>query len=1138
MTQKIAPCPEQELLQKIAAGECPPDIEKIVSHAAQCKTCGPLLKKYLAIFSDETTPEEKEFISCLQTSDPEVQREWVRTHVARSSVAPVRVLLPEDEVNRAVHQPWWRISSPWRWRVAIATGALAAIIVAVIAVPAVIAANKISTAKKLVATGFADRRTTELRPSSAPYAQSNPFPHTLGDESRDLDQISPSLLEARSMVAKELKGAKIDPHWLQIEGRIFLWESTPASLEKAQKAFEGARAAGLNTADLDIDLAATYFELDSRDNHPNLQRTLNLLSKVLTEKNLSKENRATALFNLAIAYEKTQAWDLAANTWKEYLSVDSSSPWADEARKRLKDAQSRTAISPPELYVRPSDFLSHASDAEMRDYAEEYQDIALTDWLPHVVDDADSRQAGLKMAESMAKEHGDSWLRDMFQSFQNPDGDAVRSLIEAIHSNLIGKHEDARDQAKRAAAAFRKRRNLPGELRATYEAVYAERRFLNGAGCLAAADDLGNRLSGTNYRWLQARVLLERAECSNLNGNFAESDSSFKASRDIADKFDFPLIALRNLSVSSGVKRLRGDYDESWKESVGGLQVYWKAHHASRQRLFEFYAVMLQCSLDTGALYSAESFIDHAIDMRQRHAADFGNNPTLDGLLHLHLANIFFARQEISSANEEKKEAVALLRILDDPTAEKYRLIAEIEPAELQLDHGDAMLALETLKSISADGSSDGFFRVRYHQALGNVLFRIGKFEEASREYKSAIETAEAAHVKNEAERSQWFHAIDESYRGLVRVLIEQGQQDDALSEWEHYKDQPVIRRITEKVTRPSVAYREISQPNKVDPVTPGTRLVYAMFRDGLQIWARRNGSVKGFWVKADEPNLENEMRDFSAKCANEESNLNELQRQGTGLYALLVQPVSQELHGSETLTIELDRRAYNLPMEALRSPDGAYLGQKYPILYSPGTGLEANLRVVSALNEQARFVFVDGSSEYLPGIDAERKAVSQLYPHSTILDAPRSNVSELRLRSRENDIWHYTGHGRRDGSGTRLDFSRSQSLRAADFTAELFSRSQLVVLAACSSALSGDRGLVDTNSLVHALLAAGVPHVIASRWNVDSLATSHLMISFYTHLVKGATVAEALAASRNEVLTTRAHPYFWAGFSLTGRAS
>ena len=93
------------------------------------------------------------------------------------------------------------------------------------------------------------------------------------------------------------------------------------------------------------------------------------------------------------------------------------------------------------------------------------------------------------------------------------------------------------------------------------------------------------------------------------------------------------------------------------------------------------------------------------------------------------------------------------------------------------------------------------------------------------------------------------------------------------------------------------------------------------------------------------------------------------------------------------------------------------------------------------------------------------------------------------------------------------------------------------MVLAACSSG-KGKEGVLDTDSLIHALFAAGVPRVIASQWNVDSASTSQLMQSFYRSLGKNRTVPEAMFDARNEMIRKTPHPYYWAGFSVEGTAN
>jgi CHAT domain-containing protein len=77
---------------------------------------------------------------------------------------------------------------------------------------------------------------------------------------------------------------------------------------------------------------------------------------------------------------------------------------------------------------------------------------------------------------------------------------------------------------------------------------------------------------------------------------------------------------------------------------------------------------------------------------------------------------------------------------------------------------------------------------------------------------------------------------------------------------------------------------------------------------------------------------------------------------------------------------------------------------------------------------------------------------------------------------------------------------------------------------------------LLDTRNLVHPFLAAGVPSVIASHWNVDSAATALLMNAFYAGIHDGEDAPKALFEARKKLMISHRHPYYWAGFSINGR--
>jgi CHAT domain-containing protein/predicted negative regulator of RcsB-dependent stress response len=777
---------------------------------------------------------------------------------------------------------------------------------------------------------------------------------------------------------------------------------------------------------------------------------------------------------------------------------------------------------------------------------EQYQQKALSQWLPVAAADkqSDAYRAVQGLAEVFA-EHQDFWWEDFLAVVKPEDIGAVRALSLAIQANDEGRYEAAEKQSSQAAALFERHHILPGELRASFEGVYARRRILNGADCIVQADPLAKRLSETNYSWLSARVSLEQAECRNIYGEFAESDERLALSRQKANEFQFPVLTLQTMSFSAGMKHLRGNCDESWKEAVGGLELYWQIVHARGERLFQFYAVMLQCSLETGDLNAAESFIRHAIAMRQDPSANIERDATIDGLLHLHLANILLAQRGKESAAKERALSLALLDQPDEPSVNKYRLTSELEPAEFQFERGDPHLALATLAPAMKllHPSQDKFFSLRCRKLLGDIYLALGKYDQAVTQYNAAIDLAEGAlgGIKNGAGRLAWLRATDESYRGLVRVLLAQKKDREALAQWEWYQGRPMLQGLSTDNSGIPTAFLQSSQrstPRNSLEFAKGPRIVYAIFKDGLQIWFSRNNYIVGRWVAIDQKDFEQTAHDFVKKCATESSNLKDLQQQGQKLYAILLEPILGEVPNFSVITVELDRRVSGLPLEALDSPDGWYFGEKYAAVYSSGAGVDISLNKARPVTRQQSLLLLDATrspqSGYLPGMEEERNTILKTFPRSRVIDTGDARWESVRRSLTDSNIFHYMGHGRPDGTGTGLMFNATRALRAPDFTPDLFKRSQLVVLAACSSG-KGKDGALDTDNLVHALLGSGVPRIIASQWNVDAETTSQLMQSFYRNLGKGETVAQSMFDARKDMLKRIPHPYYWASFSVAG---
>ena len=1111
-------CPDNDVLQELAAGILAPAMaQQTVLHAAECKSCGPILRQYLREFSDEQLPENIAILKELQSSKPAWQKKLVRELIGGGRRFPWLKLVP-------------------------AMVALAAVIFAFIQGPAIWAGFQLHQAQKEVAAAFVERRTTTMRLPSVDYSPYSPFPVVLGaEDGRGVDEVPTSLHDASGAANKNLRVANADPHWLEVQGRALLWEATPSSLEKAQKDFERARAEGLATPSLEIDLAASYFERDSRAEHPNLQRTLNLLSEVLSQPNLSKNDQASALFNLAIAYEKTQAWDLAVDTWRKYLQVDSTSGWAGEARQRLETAIAKSSNTHRQSYSDPGFFLQQKAQGTLRpEDPEQYQQKALSQWLPTALKykKSEAYRALEGLAEIFA-EHQDLWWRDFLKRTQSRDQDAVQELATATLNNEQGAHDEALQHSRKAIKSFKFAGNVPGELLAQFQEVYALRSKMDGDDCAARADPLVAQSEKARFIWLHGQSLLERAQCRNFQAQLGKSDAD--AAQSLAVSKQFPVLTMRVLGIVPGMKRQQKKYEESWTRAVEGLKVYWQGVYP-QDRLDQFYAVMLQDAEESHFPLLAESLLRHNIALRTAPRSEISKNMLREGMLHLELANLLNLRQAVNDAKSEMQTASAILQSVALSYPESYRAVGSVKTAENDFQHEEAKRALAALEAMAGfvKRTQNKELALNYYRLMGGIHLRLGNLDKALAAFDSAIEIAEAAleGLTNDADRGSWKQATEESYRGAVRVLLAQKKDREALERWEQYKgrisQRPLVTEIP-AATALSATGKSVLQ----FPPSPALRLIYANFADGVQIWSLKNGRIQSNWVKIAQSDLENEFRLFAEQCATPDSSLIDVEREGLKLYSLLMQPVAAELVDAKSVIVELDQSAYDLSLEGLKMPAGGYFGEKYSVIYSPGLWTEQQLRSPAAIGQAQSLFLLDAThSGYLPGMEAERAFIAKAFPKSRVVDAESAKWANLRSDVAASQIFHYMGHGRPSSTGTDLVLSAKESLGAADFTPDRFVHSEMVVLAACSSGRSGKEGLLDNQNLVHSLLVAGVPRVVASHWDVDSGSTSQLMVSFYKHVLTDSTVAEAMLNARRDVLGKARHPYYWAGFSVTGRVN
>jgi len=174
-------------------------------------------------------------------------------------------------------------------------------------------------------------RPTEARITGFDYAPK--IEGTRGNnknENLDLD-----LAESRALEAVSKNETAENLHEL---GRVYLAKN---NFDEAIRQFEKALRKNTNIAKLHNDLGAALMEKSKPQDEGRLQNLAKANEEFARAIELDK-NLLDAYFNRALCLQKLNLPDQATEAWQKYLQLDSTSPWADEARKNLETVETKT----------------------------------------------------------------------------------------------------------------------------------------------------------------------------------------------------------------------------------------------------------------------------------------------------------------------------------------------------------------------------------------------------------------------------------------------------------------------------------------------------------------------------------------------------------------------------------------------------------------------------------------------------------------------------------------------------------------------------------------------------------------------------------------------------------------------------
>jgi tetratricopeptide (TPR) repeat protein len=172
-----------------------------------------------------------------------------------------------------------------------------------------------------------------------------------------------------------------------------------------------------------------------------------------------------------------------------------------------------------------------------------------------------------------------------------------------------------------------------------------------------------------------------------------------------------------------------------------------------------------------------------------------------------------------------------------------------------------------------------------------------------------------------------------------------------------------------------------------------------------------------------------------------------------------------------------------------------------------------------------------------LPFAEDEARQVAEFFSTQPLLGAAATKSAVL-ARLPEATLIHLATHAAFDSANPlESGILLADGVLTAREVLQYRLQADLLVLSACESGQVGILGGEELAGLSQAFLQAGVRSVLVSLWQVDDLATTTLILTFFRKIQTGADKALALRQAMTDIQQDPRwkHPYYWGAFVLIG---
>jgi CHAT domain-containing protein len=890
-----------------------------------------------------------------------------------------------------------------------------------------------------------------------------------------------------------------------------------------------------------VDLSAAHLVRAERKQNPrDLYEALEYALQAVA----LEPGNAAALYNTALAMQAVALEEAADRAWDAYLAVDSTSPWAGDARRRqdsLFTEAAKIAYPGPGASEQAVAEFARQHPQEAREYG--WNQVLGTWGGAAAGGDSACAASYLRLAGRLGRAlerrpGGDATLMDAVRAIHQAQSDraSLMVLARAHRAFAVGQdHLQKRDNPAAFELFDRVVRTRPRSdvLRqwADLQHIIADLSWTKPDG----RSRLGALVAGAD----SSRHTAFTARARMVWGKSLVRDGHYDSGRvqlHLADRY-FRLAG--ETEFNAEVWSMQGEVAYELGDTLAGYRSLHRAHqllrkHPQSLRLRNHLSALLRPLLRDRMKAAALPVFDEDVLVARR-------------------AGIATAIVDAFHARARARMAVGDLRGADRDLDSTAAWAAKLEGGEGPKDWALSVIRMGRPDTIKADVRDSAVavlaqnrpwlaaalrWRVGLHVRAGDLEAATGDVE---RIIQGTLQVLSS--TKRPWERAAMLEQARSSFDTLVMLNVRRGRPADALQALERGR---LSFPRWGRAAAPAVG-GGLAAPHghvAVDYTLIGNTLLTWTIRGDTIRFLRQPMHRDTFMRTVAQVNAALEMPERAAAA-----------RPGLRLlYDWLIRPVRGSLGPTETpLVIVADGEVAGVPFAALLdSSTGKYLVQDHPLRYAPTLADAARPARRRGGGGFALLVADPGfrQSQYpglypLRGARAEVDSLLRLYPGYVRLQDDTATREAFVARAQSASIIHYAGHAVFDDARPERSYLL---LAGADTTGRLTAAAvsemrlggvRLVVLSACRTLPSREGRSGGFAGLSGALLAAGAGGVVGTLWQVNDQLTAPLMQEFHQAYGGSADPARALRAAQLAMLARRdslqSSPSAWAGFRYTG---